>query len=133
MTELPALTFCAATTVPLPFAAVSTFTAVAVPAVSVRAPKLVVPAVMPKMLDPPDALVMFPLASGVAAVGRILIPDHVSLDRDFGLPPPLSIAFTLLLIVVLVTVEFGVVNVSKAPLPLSSLVTVSVTAELVSN
>src|ERR1043165_1979975 len=101
VTELPAFTFCADTTVPLPFAAVSTRTAVGVLAVSVSAPKLVEPAVIPRMLDPPEALVMFPLARGVLAVGRTLIPDQVSLERDLGLPPPLSIADTKLLIVVL--------------------------------
>jgi hypothetical protein len=78
---------------------------------------------MPVMLDPPLALVMFPLASGVPTVGRTWMPDHVILD---SVVPLASCALTLMVIEFVVTVPVGALNVTALFVPLT-LVTTALT------
>src|SRR3990172_10577878 len=79
------------------------------PGTSTRVPKFVIPAVMPVIVDVP-LLVIFPLASGVPAVGRTLRFCHV---REFVTP--------LLLALVMVNVTcVDVTDVTATLVPLTS-------------
>jgi len=103
----------------------------AAPATSVNVPKLELE-VMPLIVAAPES-VMLPLASGLPAVGRTLIPDHVSLERAAGFPPDWSCALTVMVMVEVVTVAVELLSVSRVLLPVSSRETVTVTVEDESN
>ena len=76
----------------------------AAPATSASAPKLVVPSVTPVVADVLEAdIVMLPLASGVPAVGRTLMPAQVMLDLVVVSPLPVRV-----LTVIVMAVAVGV-------------------------
>jgi hypothetical protein len=102
---------------------------VGAPATSVSVPKLVVE--VTPVIDAVPEFVMLPLPSGVPVVGRTLMPDQVRRDRVFGLPPLPSTAVMVIVIVVAVTVAFGLCRITNVSVP-AKRDTVTVTAEVVS-
>ena len=96
---MPAVTFCAATTVPEPLACVSTLTCVAAPATRVSVPQLA-PAAIPDMMEDPARVTLL-LPTGQPRVGRTWTFCHVSL---LVLPVPALTAVMEIVMLVVPTV-----------------------------
>jgi hypothetical protein len=103
---------------------------VAVPATSVRVPKLV-EVVIPEIEAVPER-VIFPVARDVPELGRTLIPDQVILARALGLPEALSEDAMVMVIVLAATVAVVLLTVSRVEFPESRREIATLTAELVS-